>query len=156
TLDHVSHAIACFERTLVSGDSPYDRLVYQGRMDALSEPAWRGMRLFYSKRLACSGGHAGINFSRPIVYGGAGGEARPVFQNTGLPDPRGDAGLRAVTGRRKDAGRFQVPTLRNVALTAPYMHDGSLGSLEEVVDHYAALGGAAHGAGRTSPILAGF
>jgi cytochrome c peroxidase len=165
-LDNVTRAIACFERTMISGDSPYDRLVYQGRMDALSDAAWRGMRLFYSDRLACSRCHAGITFSGPIDYEGTegfGAAPVPLFHNTGLYNldgrgayPPADTGLREVTGRQRDMGKFKAPTLRNIALTAPYMHDGSLATLEEVIDHYA-RGGRAGGASRArSPLVAGF
>lgn len=140
TLGHVAKALACFERTLVSGDSAYDRLVYQGQQGALSESAWRGMRLFFSERLACSSCHAGINFSGSIVFEGR-ERGAASFHDDGVHDLKTDAGLSEVTHRRKDTGRFRVPTLRNVALTAPYMHDGSIGTLEEVVEHYAAQRG---------------
>jgi len=65
-LDNVTRAIAAFERTLISGDAPYDRLVYRGEMEALDAAAWRGMRLFFSDRLACSRCHAGPAFSGSI------------------------------------------------------------------------------------------
>jgi len=160
---NVARALACFERTLVSGDSPYDQLVFQGRMDALSDAAWRGMRLFFSERLACSRCHAGFNFSGPVDYEGLPGPPEPLFHNTGLYDVDGkgsypvvDTGLRETTGRRRDMGRFKAPTLRNVAVTAPYMHDGSLATLEEVIDHYA-RGGRAGGESRwRSPLVGGF
>jgi len=143
---NVTRAIASFERTLISGDSPYDRLVYRGEMEALSEPAWRGMRLFFSDRLACSSCHGGFLFSGPIRF--AGGRAPPVvFHNTGLYnlDPSGaypapSRGLYDHTGRAADMGRFRAPTLRNIALTAPYMHDGSVVDLRGVIAHYAAGG----------------
>ncbi len=160
---NVARALAAFERTLISGDSPYDRLVYQGRMDALSEAAWRGMRLFFSDRLACSKCHGGITFSGPIVFEGSPGAPEPVFHNTALYNldghgayPEEDTGLRAVTGRRRDTGRFRAPTLRNIALTAPYMHDGSIPTLEAVIDHYAAGGRAGADNRYKSPLLRGF
>jgi len=163
---NLARAIACFERTLISGDSPYDRVVFQGRMDAMTESAWRGMRLFFSDRLSCSRCHAGFNFSGPVDYVGTEEFDRPpgpLFHNTGLYDldgrgayPAIDTGLRDVTGRRRDMGKFKAPTLRNVALTAPYMHDGSVATLEEALDHYA-RGGRAGGDGRArSPLLSGF
>ncbi len=162
TLANVTKALASFERTLISGESPYDRLVYQGRRDALSESAWRGMRLFFSDRLACSKCHAGINFSGPIAFEGH-GAVKPEFHNTGLYDldgrgayPPGDTGLEAVTHRRRDMGCFRAPTLRNIVLTAPYMHDGSIRTLDEVIDHYAAGGRAGNHGPRTSPLLRGF
>src|SRR5258706_5891965 len=165
-LPNVQRAVACFERTLISGDSPYDRVVYQGKMDAMTEPAWRGMRLFFSDRLSCSRCHAGYAFSGPVDYVGTqefDDPPEPLFLNTGLYNLNGrgaypsvDTGLRDVTRRRRDMGRFKAPTLRNIALTAPYMHDGSIATLGEVVDHYAAGGrtiahGPLAGVGRNNP-----
>ena len=87
----------------------------------------------------------------------------PVFHNTALYNldgrgayPAGDTGLRSITGRRRDTGRFRAPTLRNIALTAPYMHDGSVPTLEAVIDHYAAGGRAGAGNRYKSPLLRGF
>ena len=165
-LDNVTRAIAAFERTLISGDAPYDRLVYQGDMGALSDAAWRGMRLFFSDRLACSRCHGGPTFSGPIDYAGTEGfpaPPRPLFHNTGLYNldgkgayPSDDTGLEQVTRRRRDMGKFKAPTLRNIAVTAPYMHDGSIATLEEVVAHYAG-GGRAGGESRArSALVAGF
>jgi len=162
-IGNVTRALAAFERTLISGDSPYDRLVYQGRMDALPEAAWRGMRLFFSDRLACSKCHGGINFAGVVVFEGMVGRVEPVFQNTGLynlggpgNDPAEDDGLRSVTHRRRDTGRFRTPTLRNIALSAPYMHDGSIPTLEAVIDHYAAGGRAGDNHRYKSPLIRGF
>ena len=166
---NVTRALASFERTLISGGSPYDRLVYGGDEGALSESAWRGMRLFFSDRLACSKCHGGFNFSGPVTFRGLERPEEPVFHDTGLYDfdaalsgaPTGsgpgiDLGSRAITGRRKDTGRFRAPTLRNIALTAPYMHDGSIAALDGVIDHYAA-GGRAGGDRRfRSPLVRGF
>jgi cytochrome c peroxidase len=165
-LDNLTRAIAAFERTLISGDAPYDRLVFQGDMTALSETAWRGMRLFFSDRLVCSRCHAGPTFSGPIDYDGIDRlpePPSPIFHNTGLYNldgkgayPASDTGLEEVTGRRRDMGKFKAPTLRNIALTAPYMHDGSIATLEEVVADYA-RGGRAGGTSRPrSPLIAGF
>lgn len=164
--DNVVRAIAAFERTLLSGDSPYDRLVYGGDSKALGDAAKRGMRLFFSDRLACARCHAGPTFSGPIDFEGA--EAlkpppAPRFHNTGLYNldgrgayPAADTGLHDVTGRRRDMGKFKAPTLRNIALTAPYMHDGSITTLREVVAHYA-KGGRAGGESRAKdPLIAGF
>jgi cytochrome c peroxidase len=160
-LDNVIRAIACFERTLLSGDSPYDRLIYRDEREAFSTSAWRGMRLFFSPRLACSECHGGFNFSGPVDYEGA-GPPRPTFHNTGLYDlgagayPASDPGLIRVTGEAMDMGRFRAPTLRNIALTAPYMHDGSIATLRAVVEHYMAGGRTVHaaryaGTGRENP-----
>jgi cytochrome c peroxidase len=104
------------------------------------------MTLFFSQRLACGECHAGFNLSGAVRAAGA-TEEPPVFHNTGLYDedgagayPASDRGLEEVSGRPEDSGRFRAPTLRNIAITAPYMHDGSIGTLREVVEHYAAGG----------------
>ena len=142
SMAHIIEAIASFERTLISGRSPFDRYVFDDEQTALSAAAKRGMALFYSTRVGCSQCHSGINFSGAIVYEGH-AHARALFANTGLYDldgrgayPSSDRGLMEVTHRAADMGRFKVPTLRNVALTAPYMHDGSLPTLDAVLDHY--------------------
>jgi cytochrome c peroxidase len=143
SMDHVIKAIAAFERTLISGRSSFDRYVFDDDRTALSESAKRGMSLFFSTRVGCAQCHFGLNFSGPTSYEGH-EHARAIYANTGLYDldgrdgyPPSDRGLMDVTHRAADAGRFRVPTLRNVALTAPYMHDGSLPSLDDVLDHYA-------------------
>ncbi len=162
SLANVTRAIASFERTLLSGDSLYDRLVYRDDTDALSESAKRGMRLFFSERLNCSRCHGGFTFSGPIAFEGA-RPIPPTFHNNGLYNLGGDGsypgdnpGLYAVTGQMEDMGRFRAPTLRNIELTAPYMHDGSLATLTEVIEHYARGGrlvadGPLAGDGRDSP-----
>lgn len=142
SMEHIIQAIAAFERTLISGRSPFDRYVFDDEQSALSASAKRGMALFYSARVGCAQCHSGINFTGAIVYEGH-THARALFANTGLYDldgsgayPPSDRGLIEVTHRAADMGKFKVPTLRNVALTAPYMHDGSLPSLAAVLDHY--------------------
>jgi cytochrome c peroxidase len=144
TIDNLTRALASFERTLVSGNSPYDRLVYQGKMDALPESAWRGLRLFFADRPGCSRCHGGLLFSGAFDYGLLERPMKPRFVDNGLleaSERRGpgvvDAGLARATGRRRDGGLFKVPTLRNIALTAPYMHDGRIATLAGVLDHYA-------------------
>jgi cytochrome c peroxidase len=148
---HIIAAIASFERTLISGRSPFDHYVFDDDLTALSASAKRGMALFYSARVGCAQCHSGINFTGAIVYKGQ-SQARALFANTGLYNldgrgayPLSDRGLMEVTHRAADMGKFKVPTLRNVALTAPYMHDGSLPDLGAVLDHYA------HG-GHQSPL----
>jgi cytochrome c peroxidase len=142
SMDHIIKAIAAFERTLISGRSAFDRYVFDDDRTALSESARRGMALFYSARAGCSQCHSGLNFSGAMVYEGHEQE-KALFANTGLYDvdghgayPASDRGLIEVTHRRMDMGKFRVPTLRNVALTSPYMHDGSLPTLDAVLDHY--------------------
>ena len=167
TFANLVRAVAAFERTLISGDSPYDRLLFRDERSALSESARRGMRLFFSDRLGCSVCHAGVNISGPVHHRTL---PRPalVFSNTGLYDvdgrgsyPASDRGLIDVTARGDDTGRFRAPTLRNIAVTAPYMHDGSVPTLDAVLDHYAAGGRAAQRAGVgtdhfKSRLIAGF
>ncbi len=142
SMKHVIQAIASFERTLISGRSSFDRYVFDDDQTALSSSAKRGMALFYSARVGCAQCHSGINFNGAIVYAGH-TRARALYANTGLYDldgrgayPSSDRGLMEVTHRAGDMGKFKVPTLRNVALTAPYMHDGSLPTLDAVLDHY--------------------
>jgi cytochrome c peroxidase len=143
SMTNIIRAIAAFERTLISGRSPFDRYVYDDDPTALSDPEKRGMALFFSPRVGCAQCHSGINFSGPLIYEGHETQGA-LFANTGLYDtdgrgsyPANDQGLIEVTHRAADMGKFRVPTLRNVALTAPYMHDGSVASLEQVIDHYA-------------------
>ncbi len=171
TLLNVLRALASFERTLISGSSPYDRLTFLDEHDALSESARRGMLLYFSERVPCSKCHGGFNFSGPVRFQGK-KEPKSRFHNTGLYNlrgsgdvPRDNPGLAEHTGRRRDRGRFRAPTLRNIGVTAPYMHDGSMATLEEVMDHYARGGriiaaGPFAGDGRLSPrkseLLQGF
>ena len=143
---NIVRAIAAFERTLLSADSPFDRYLYRDDRAAMSSAALAGMKLFFSERLACSSCHAGFNLSGPVVFESA-PKTAPAFMNTGLYDldgkgayPREDRGLIDVTARPADMGRFRAPTLRNIALTAPYMHDGSVPTLEAAIAHYASGG----------------
>ncbi len=168
TMRNVIYALASFERTLISGNSPYDRWAYGADPGALDREQRAGARLFFSKRLSCFRCHAGVNLSGPIQYAGSKlPEAR--FHNTGLYSedgtgayPQPNTGLHRHTGRHGDMGKFRAPTLRNIALTAPYMHDGSIATLEEVLDHYAAGGRscanpqAADTCPNTDPLIAGF
>ena len=164
TLRTVVLAVASFERTLISGDTPYDRWAYGGQPDALSADERAGARLFFSSRLSCFACHAGFNFSGPVVYEGSGVPAA-LFHNTALynADTRGaypepNTGVHRHTGLAADMGKFRAPTLRNIALTAPYMHDGSVPTLAAVIDHYAAGGRARHigGDAATDPLMTGF
>jgi cytochrome c peroxidase len=143
SMDHIIKAIAAFERSLISGRSPFDRYVFDDDKNALSDAAKRGMALFYSARTGCAQCHSGLNFSGPLIYEGH-AAAAAAYANNGLFDvdghgghPANDRGLMDITRKPADMGKFRVPTLRNVALTAPYMHDGSLATLQDVVSHYA-------------------
>jgi cytochrome c peroxidase len=145
-LDTIVKAIASFERTLISANSPLDRYLYRDDRSALSVEAQRGMALFFSDRLACAECHAGFNLSGPTIHKGSVPVA-PTFHNTGLYNvdgkgayPATDRGLFDLTHSPVDMGKFRAPTLRNIAVTAPYMHDGSIPTLEAAIVHYASGG----------------
>lgn len=154
-------AIAAFTRTIISFDSPYDRYL-AGDNEALGDAAVRGMDLFFSERLECFHCHGGFNFTDSSTHVDATVE-RIGYHNTGLYNigdegayPADNTGLYDITGQRRDMGRFKAPTLRNVAVTAPYMHDGSITDLDGVIDHYARGGrmiedGPYAGDGRRNP-----
>jgi len=120
----ITRALACFERTFVSGQSRYDQYFFQGKKTALSAAEKRGMALFFSEKTNCAQCHGGFNFTNYAL------------ENNGLYTEYADPGRFRLTGLETDRARFKVPTLRNVLLTAPYMHDGSLQTLERVVEHY--------------------
>jgi cytochrome c peroxidase len=116
--DEIIKSIAAFERSLISGNSPFDRYVFRGEHRALNDEAKRGMALFYSSRLGCGSCHSGFNFA---------GAWRDAEGATGEPSfARNGTGPEAM----------RVPTLRNLDLTGPYMHDGRFSTLEAVLDHY--------------------
>jgi cytochrome c peroxidase len=124
--ERVSQAIATFERTIVSGDAPYDR--YQaGDKTALSQAAQRGLALFNdTQRGNCVTCHAGFNFTDESYHN----------LGIGMDKEKPDLGRYEITKVETDRGAFKTPTLRNLTETAPYMHDGSDKTLEEVVDLY--------------------
>ncbi|MDA2926430.1 c-type cytochrome [Acidobacteria bacterium AH-259-G07] len=130
TIERVTRAIASFERTLLSANSPFDRYELLHDKNALSESARRGLDLFRGKA-NCSVCHSGPLFS----------DER--FHNTGVSWGRQplDLGRYEVTKLEGDKGKFKTPTLREVEKTAPYMHDGSLKTLQEVVESYNRGGG---------------
>jgi len=143
TMDKIEKAIASFERTLLSGNSPFDRYQYGGDRAALSAAAIRGLAIFTDKnRGNCSTCHI-IGEKFALFTDGR-------FHNLGAGmNPDGeltDPGRYAWTGAEADRGAFRTPSLRNVAKTAPYMHDGSLKTLKDVVDFYA-------GGGNSNPHL---
>ena len=142
SIGNVARALASFQRTLISGDSPYDRYV-AGDEDAISEAAKRGADLFFGEDLECFHCHGGFAFSASVDHADNVFD-QASFQNNGLYnlDGRGayppeNPGLFEHTGEPRDMGKFKPPTLRNIAVTAPYMHDGSIATLDEVLDHYA-------------------
>jgi cytochrome c peroxidase len=129
---HLVKAIAAFERTLISGDSPFDRYVFAGEDQALSGEAKRGMALFFSARVGCAGCHSGFNFA---------GNWR---------DAQGATGRAGFANDGTSEEPLKVPTLRNVALTAPYMHDGRFATLAEVLAHYSDMAAKPRAAGAPS------
>ncbi len=157
TIDNVGKAIASFERAIVTGPTPFDYVdalkpyasldeddladlkeddpeiwqQYLGLQQAaennpMSESAVRGMSLFFSKNVGCSNCHVGANLADEKYH----------KLGIGMDSNTPDLGRFAETKDEKDKGAFKTPTIRNVALSAPYMHDGSLQTLEEVVEHY--------------------
>jgi cytochrome c peroxidase len=159
-------AIAAFVRTINSFNSQYDQYL-AGDTTALSPAAVRGMDLFFSERLECFHCHGGFNFTGSTTH--ANSRVEPIgFHNTGLYNidgngayPDDNTGLFDMSGDRRDMGRFKAPSLRNVAVTAPYMHDGSVATLEMVIDNYARGGrlivdGPYAGDGRLSPFKSEF
>jgi cytochrome c peroxidase len=142
TIDNAVKAIASYERSLVSGDTAYDRYFNGGDSEALTDLEKQGLQLFFSERTECYHCHGGAFFTSSTTS-----EASVVtesgYENNGLYDVDAEGvasvhlGLANLTGAPRDRGRFKVPTLRNIALTGPYMHDGSLRTLEDVVAHYA-------------------
>lgn len=160
TIDNVARAIASFERAIVTGPSPYDyRAALQPYLDQfpteedlaslkeddpetyaryeelkaaadahpMSESAIRGQKLFFSQEVNCTACHVGANFTDEKYHN----------LGVGMDQPQPDVGRAAVTGDEKDTGAFKTPTIRNVEFSAPYMHDGSQKTLEEVVEWYA-------------------
>ncbi len=157
TIDNVGKAIAAFERTLVTGPSQYDfheayqryaklekedlddlkeddpevyakylELKKSVEANPMSESAVRGFELFFSKKVGCSNCHVGANLADEQYHN----------LGIGMSAKEPDLGRYTETKIEKDKGAFKTPTIRNVALSAPYMHDGSLATLEEVVEHY--------------------
>jgi cytochrome c peroxidase len=156
TIPNVTKALASFERSIVSARSPYDRYHYDRDDSAISDSAKRGEVLFFNQHLSCFRCHGGFNFAGATFT-----EKNPrpeiEFHNTGLynPYPAPNVGIFEFTKAPADQGKFKAPTLRNIALTAPYMHDGSIPTLEGVLDHYAA-GGRAHDNPNKDPLIGGF
>lgn len=124
TPETLAKAIAAFERTVLSGDAPFDRFK-AGDKKALSEAAQRGQAVFFNKA-SCSACHAGPNFTDGSFHN----------IGVGMDKPEPDVGRFSETKLLGDKGSFKTPTLREIARTAPYMHDGSLKTLEDVVNYY--------------------
>lgn len=124
TIDHVAQAIATFERTVLSGNAPFDKYK-AGDKKAMSESQVRGMEVFF-KRAECDRCHIGFNFTDGS------------YENIGIGMDKSnpDLGRFLVTKKEEHKGAFKTPTLREIEHTGPYMHDGSLKTLEDVVEHY--------------------
>ncbi|QDT41561.1 Cytochrome c551 peroxidase precursor [Gimesia alba] len=150
TIDNVGKAIAAFERTLVTGPSPFDYqeklkpflkmdkedledledvyqpILAQTKKHPMSKSALRGMDLFFSEKVNCAACHVGPNMTDEKYHN----------LGVGMDAKKPDLGRYEVTKQEKDKGAFKTPTIRNVEFSAPYMHDGSQKTLEEVVEHY--------------------
>ena len=159
-------AIAAFIRTINGFNAPYDRYL-AGEAGAMSDAAERGMELFFSERLECFHCHGGFNFTDSTTHANSNVD-RVGYHNTGLYNldgsgayPEDNTGLYDMTGEKRDMGRFKAPSLRNITVTAPYMHDGSVATLEDVIANYKRGGrlieeGPYAGDGRLSPFKSEF
>jgi cytochrome c peroxidase len=127
----VTRALACYQRSLIDGNSKFDKFILDSISNPLSESEILGYKLFISEKTGCKDCHTGILFSN---Y---------AYENIGLYENYIDSGRARITFRQNDNGKFKVPSLRNISLTAPYMHDGSLKTLEDVVAFYE-TGGKTH------------
>jgi cytochrome c peroxidase len=157
--DNLIRAIASFQRALVSGDSRWDR-AQRGELP-LEAAELRGRDLFFSDRTGCASCHGGPTFAEPTTFLGV--PVGTAFHNVGLYNlggtggyPAPNRGLFERTGLPSDMGRMRTPSLRNVEVTGPYMHDGSVPTLAEVIAVYVAGGrdlqfGPNAGDGRTNP-----
>ncbi|KAA9333593.1 cytochrome-c peroxidase [Adhaeribacter soli] len=137
TEENVLKALAQFQRTLISGNSRFDQFEKQNKTNALTQSELNGKRLFFQHPNADP-------FDGPVIRGGNCGDChagdllapKRMLANNGLDVEFKDNGFGDITGSPFDQGKFKVPSLRNIALTAPYMHDGRFKTLEEVLNHY--------------------
>ena len=166
TMSTFSRAVAAFSATFISGDSDFDK-ENRGEANGMTDAAKRGRELFFGERMECFHCHSGFNFTDSVDHSGV-QFTQNSFHNNALYNldgnglyPSDNHGLREFTLKPEDEGKFRAPTLRNIELTAPYMHDGSIASLEEVIDHYARGGrlisvGPNAGDGALSPLKSSF
>jgi cytochrome c peroxidase len=143
TIERIENALASFERTILSGNSAFDRYEYQGHKDALSPAQIRGLALF---RDPLKGNCAACHTIGPHYALFTDGEFHNTGEGVGDDEQLADLGRFQVTKIDADMGAFKTPTLRNVAVNGPYMHDGKLKTLKDVVDFYA-------GGGNSNPHL---
>jgi cytochrome c peroxidase len=167
SISTVTKALASFQRSLLSFDSPYDRYKYGNQPDAINASAKRGEDLFFGEKMECYHCHGGFTFNDNIAHARL-PFAERGFHNTGLYNldgkgayPSDNSGIAEFTGDAADMGKFRTASLRNIAVTAPYMHDGSIATLEQVIrQHYALAGRAGSGKTGASPLrselIAGF
>lgn len=167
TLHNMVVALATFERSVISFGSPFDRYYYGGEAGALSDDAHAGYRLFLSEELECHHCHSGFRLD-DTTRTAKGGAPEIAFHNTGLYNldaqgsfPLRDQGLFEISHQLQNMGAFRAPSLRNIALTGPYFHDGSAKTLDDVLEHYARGGrliesGPDAGDGSRSPLKSGF
>lgn len=142
SVPHLRDALECFQRTMISGRSAYDKYINGIDSNAMSAAAKAGMAFFNDEVGDCFHCHAGFTFSSASdSYS----KVNPSieFLNNGIYNvgnanvfPTDNTGIYAITGNPEDNGKFKAPTLRNIELTAPYMHDGSIATLDEVIEHY--------------------
>lgn len=161
SLNNAIKAISAFQRGLISANSKYDR--HLQRKVVLTEQEERGRVLFFSEKAQCSQCHGSFNFNDQVISA-KDVDVKTEFHNTGLYNldgkgafPDANRGIAELSNRQEDMGMFRAPSLRNVAVTAPYMHDGSIATLEQVLDFYAGHGrvitsGPNKGDGRKSPL----
>jgi len=160
TLGTLTRALAAFQRSLLTFNSPYDRYTRDKQTNAISPAAKRGEALFFGEKMECYHCHGGMNFTDNLLHARL-PYAEHGFHNTGLYNvdglgayPADNPGLVEFTGEPSDRGRVRTPSLRNVAVTAPYMHDGSIPTLEAVIQKHYAVGGRATAErdGRPNPL----
>lgn len=162
SLSTMTRALASFQRGLMSFDSPYDQFKYGNKPHAITASAKRGEKLFFGEKMECYHCHGGFNFTDNVQHARL-PHAERGFHNTGLYNldgkgayPASNTGIAEFTGDEADMGKFRTPGLRNIAVTAPYMHDGSISTLEQVIRQHYALGGRAAGQKQgASPLRSG-
>jgi cytochrome c peroxidase len=159
SLSTLTKALASFQRSIVSFNSPYDKYQFGSQPKALSASAKRGESLFFGEKMECYHCHGGLNFTDNVVH-----SRMPFpemgFHNTGLYNedgkgryPTQNPGIVEFTAEPADQGKFRTPSLRNVSVTAPYMHDGSIQTLAEVIkSHYSTKGRSASESGVANPL----
>jgi cytochrome c peroxidase len=148
TVSTIQTAISSFVKTIISFNSPWDKYRKSSNKEAVSASALRGARLFQSEELSCYKCHGGVNFNIPSAG------VAPYFNTGFFTDTTVNKGLAEFTHQKIDIGKYRIPTLRNLAFTAPYLHDGSAETLEAVIMTYEKGGNS--GAINKHPLIKGF